>query len=180
MKNYPVLIIALIAAMFSSCEKVKDATAVSVTKTISLNIEADVFKAGTRNDFHTQENEVNNFSGEKTFSIIDYPELREYNIENGTVLNVKVSTSYDKEGDFFAYVIIGSSAAASYVSLEENVIGNTIEGNSAVNSLSQSTVTELIDGKSITVRVYGTTNIPVGEKITYTIAIETRLKTYIL
>jgi hypothetical protein len=178
MKNYPVLIIALIAAMFSSCEKVKDATAVSVTKTISLNIEADVFKAGTRSDI--QANETNNFSGEKTFSISDYPELREYNIENGTVLNVKVSTSYNKEGDFFAYVIIGSSAAASYVGLEENVIGNTIEGNSAVNSLAQSTVTELIDGESVTVTVFGTTNIPEGEKITYTIAIETRLKTYIL
>jgi hypothetical protein len=177
MKNYPVLIIALIAAMFSSCEKVKDATAVSVTKTISMNIESDVFKVTSKAD--TNEDETNFFLGTETFDINDYPELKEYDIIDATINNVKVSISYDKEGDFFAYPTIRATGAID-VNLDENIIGKTIENNSRINSLARSTVVQLIDGKSVETTVLGTTNIPEGERVMCTMAIEVTFKVHVL
>jgi|GEM_PF-2627889 len=174
-KFFPVLVIALITTMLSSCNDIKEATVVSVTTNINLNIEADVLK--TKSTVNTEENETNNFYGSTIINIDDYPELKKYNTISATVSNAKVSTSYNEEGNYFAYVTITSTSASESVKLDENVIGKTIENNSSVNSLAQSIVIELIEGKYITVSVSGTTNIPDGEKLVYNIAIEAKLRT---
>ena len=92
MKNYATLFIVVLAILFSSCEKIKDATAVDIDTELNANIpvstinpEAIVVKSTkiTADEF--------SFGGSSTFSLADNDELVEY-IDNIREIKAKDGT----------------------------------------------------------------------------------------
>lgn len=104
MKNYAPLLIVVIALLFASCEKIKDATAVDIDTELTANIPVSTMDAAAIVVKSTKSDaDIFTFGGSSTFSLADNDALVEYidNIreikaKDGTVLSFLGAVSGNK------------------------------------------------------------------------------------
>lgn len=104
MKNYATLLIVVLAILFSSCEQIKDATAIDIDSELNANIPVSVVEPTAIVVKSTKlEEDVFAFGGSSTFSLADNESLvkyidniREIKAKEGTVLTFLNAVSGNK------------------------------------------------------------------------------------
>ena len=100
MKKIALLPIMLILILFTSCEKIKDATAIDIDTELTADIPVSSESLSSENTIAIQlksqklQNGLYEFGGSETFSLADNPDLNEYlgNIRNMTAAEGGVLT----------------------------------------------------------------------------------------
>ena len=174
-KLSPAFLFAMSIVLFASCNKIKE---ISITeqKSIKLDVETEV-KANAATYSSLRAGEMSAFSGTANFSLSEMPELKGFNLSSlsaATLANVTIETSCTEEGDYYAENVLIQTTGAS-ATISNIVIGESITGNSEVNALIQTLLTNLVSGKTMPVSISGTTNLNnPGKKIIYKLNIDAK------
>ena len=163
--------------LFTSCDKLKD-VAVSRQKSVKIEVETVVNDGvATFSSSSLRSSEDNTFSGSANINLSEILSLSGFDLSEisaVSVTNVNIKTFCTKEGDYYAENIQLNSTGAS-TTINRVVLGESVSGNSEINSFIQTVLTNLIKGNTVPISISGTTNLnPSGTKIVYTFEIDAK------
>jgi len=176
-KLFPVVLFVASTVLFPSCDKLKDIS-VSKQKSVKIEVETVVNDGGTTfSSLSLRSSEDNTFSGSANINLSEILSLSGFDLSEisaVSVTNVNIKTFCTKEGDYYAENIQLKSTGAS-TTINRVVLGESVSGNSEINSFLQTVLTNLINGNTVPISISGTTNLnPPGTKIVYTFEIDAK------